>query len=100
MKIPKRIKIGGHWVDIILEDDVIRDGDRKLLGKADYNHKKIYLALNEGGRRLKKSALGDVFLHELIHFVDSNASAGLDEKQIEQISIDLYAVLHNNKLRF
>ena len=100
MKIPKRIKIGGHWVGVDITDRVLRSGKQKIVGRADYAHREICLCTKVRGKRLKGSRVGETFLHEILHLVYDDMGFEQDESMVGRMSVGLYAVLHNNKLRF
>ena len=101
MKLPKKIKVGGHWIDvktrpsldngntsgyylyrtnlILLADKVIEDPDSKKLLTPSVQSKQI------------------TFLHELIHAIDFiYNSNSLSEKEIDRLSEGIYQVLKDN----
>jgi hypothetical protein len=100
MKIPKRIRVGGHWIKVVGVPGIVKLHGKTLLGMADYTHKEILLAGKYKRRKLLPGVQAEVLLHEIIHHIDNMHGGGLTEKQVGWVSGALYAVLKDNKLRF
>lgn len=101
MKIPKRLKIGGHYVQVKNCRDIVSDDGRvKYLGKSFTSENLIVLAHEYDGRELPKSTVDETFLHEIVHVVETNAGLNLKEGQVNALASGLYQVLKDNKLSF
>ena len=92
MKLPSKIKIGGHWVTVIEADNPILD-DQVKNGKQDYNNLIIEIK-----KDLPDTRKEQVFLHELMHFVYDMSGENPSEEFVERTSEWLYAVLKENDL--
>jgi len=104
MKIPKKLKIGGHVYKIthpyIFTERYDRGGDCSNITK----ELRIVGEQDEGEVR-SESYISVVFLHEILHAIDHQS--GLQqfigdggEERIEALSEGLFQVLRDNKLRF
>lgn len=96
MKIPKKIKIAGHWYSVIFP--YIFTESNTLYGLCDNTSHKIMLSEKRDGIQRARSHIEETFLHELIHAVDynyntSSTDGGLTEFQIEKLGVGLYQVL-------
>ncbi len=99
MKIPKRIKIGGHWVKVkypyVFKDSLDN------VGQTDYTERFILVASMYKGTALCESEIAETFFHEILHQVVSIYSGDqLEEKVHAQISQGLFQVLRDNDLDF
>ncbi len=90
MKIPKRIKIGGHWFDVIHKNG--ETGFRDSGFKGSWSN---VIVLNKG---LKQSKRESVLLHEIIHEISWQNDLDLKEETVSTIAEGLYQVLVDNKL--
>ena len=90
MKIPKRIKIGGHWFTIEYSNG--DKGFRDSRFKGSWNN---IIVLNKG---LKQSKRESVLLHEIIHEISWQNDLDLKEETVSTIAEGLYQVLVDNKL--
>lgn len=90
MKIPKRIKIGGHWFTIVYNNDALGFHDSGF--KGSWNNT---IVLNKG---LKQSKRESVLLHEIIHEISWQNDLDLKENIISTIAESLYQVFMDNKL--
>lgn len=87
MKIPKVLKIGGHYIAVKVTPDVPNDN----CGQFDI--KKNEILLNEGQ---KQTQLEASLIHEVLHALN----ICLHEEQVEFLAQGLYQVLADNKLVF
>jgi hypothetical protein len=96
LKIPKQIKAFGRTYTIVRDNNVT---DRmECWGYLDAMRDVIVLK-----ERNSEFTLGNekqVFLHELMHVVDSNFHIGLTEEQIQTLSVGLVTILTDNNLDF
>ena len=87
MKIPKVLKIGGHYVTVNITPDVPNDN----CGQFDI--KKNELLLNE---KQEQTQLEASLIHEILHALN----ICMDEERVEFLSQGLYQVIKDNKLVF
>ena len=105
MKIPERLKVGGHWYKIVCPHGFTERGDRNA--DHDPGMKTIRIDVFDSWSHQKKpdSSIAVSFLHELLHACDFQTGNRLfidqdGEAKIEAFSEALYQVLHDNKLKF
>ena len=95
MKIPKRIKVAGHWYEVIFDD--IKLTNEGLVGLSVHNQLIIYLCNKYRGEKLNKTIIEETFLHEILHTVDTNYNNhSLSEETVDRLSEGLYQVLKDN----
>lgn len=92
MKIPRSIQLGGHRISIIK----LKSSDLKSAGSYDDWYQTIKINIDDSC----EDAQAEVFLHEIIHGIDTKYELGLEHKQVAQLSQMLFAVIRNNKLDF
>jgi len=104
MKLPERLKIGGHEYDIIFPYAFKERTD--ILGQCDFDLKELRISEIDGGGNIRvDSAILVTFIHEILHAIDFQTGEKIfntneGEKWIEGISEGLYQVLNDNKLIF
>lgn len=89
MKIPSKLKVGGHIVKVSMVDNIPDTNSACGLYNIKENH--IFLDKNQVQTQLEAS-----FLHEVFHSINIL----LPEEQIEFLSQSLYQILKDNKLLF
>jgi hypothetical protein len=86
MKIPKKIKVGGHTYKIsfpkVIDDDVVHMGATC--------EEACTIEIKKG---MSKSQTEETLLHELIHAADSS----VPENVVNRLAFILYQVLKDNK---
>lgn len=87
MKIPKKLKIGGHIYKIIWKDDW---GDNNDLGKTDFVREEIWLNKLLMSQTAKESTL----IHEILHAINTT----LNHELLDSLAEQLYQVLADNRL--
>lgn len=87
MKIPKKLKIGGHVFKIKEVDEVGKDPN--TAGECDID--KLEIRLRKGQEQSAKEV---TLFHEIIHTLNWE----YEEKEVEFLANSLYAVLKDNKL--
>jgi len=92
MKIPTKIKIGGHIFDIYKEDRSKNGIDGKL-GSCNAARNTIWLDTNQ-----PQTQLENTLLHEIIEAINWQQQLELDHKTISQLENALYQVLHDNEI--
>ena len=98
MKIPDKIKIGGHWVNVVRVESF--DGHDGMAGQAKHTKMEILLAEKCYGDEQAESNVAVGLLHEIVHHVDSLYQTGLKERQVDTLSEGLFQVLRDNELDF
>lgn len=86
MQIPKKIKVGGHTLKIIMKDFA----DVNLCGETDLDKNTIQIR-----KSLHQSQKESTFFHELFHVMNWAIE---DEEKVELWAQAIYQVLHDNKL--
>lgn len=93
MRIPKKIKIGGH--DILILRHAENQND--WLGFYDARNNTISLTTDT---RITESALAEGFLHEILEAINNKYESKLDHQALTVLSEVLFAVLRDNDLGF
>jgi len=105
MKIPNKLKAFGRFITV-KKVKAATDIDSKVncIGRYDSNASSITLATKETeSGPLSKDSVCEAFLHEIIHVANGfmlEPDRRLDEGQVQQISIGLFSLMRDNKLRF
>ena len=96
MKIPKKIKVAGHYYKVIWDDKGLVK--RHLIGDANNDFKEIRLCKYYNSKRARvKSEIEETLMHEIVHVVDKNYNNNsLSEKAVNRLSQGLYQVLKDN----
>ena len=89
MKIPKRVKIGGHIYKIVLKDWDEEKDDDYVDGLV--SDQKGTIELN---RNLKQTAVECTFIHEMLHCMNTT----LNHELLDSLAEQIYQALHDNKL--
>ena len=89
IKIPQKIKIGGHWLDIKYRNE--KEGFDRTGLKLGWNNSIIIQKDMEHSKQI--SAL----LHEIFHELSYQLDMDLDEKQACCLAEGMYQVLVDNK---
>ncbi len=105
MRIPDKLKIGGHIFTVICPYAFQERGDR--CGACDNSLHVIQIDDKDSWSHVQKpeSSVAVTFLHEILHACDHITGHGIfsgdeGEKKIEALSQSLFQVLRDNKLRF
>lgn len=96
LKLPKKLKAFGRTYDIVSDDDITRQFD--VYGMMHPGKESISLQKRCGNFSEQKEA--STFLHEILHVVDENLRAGLEEEQINLLAVGLYSIIQDNNLSF
>jgi hypothetical protein len=91
MKIPRRIKIGGHWFSVLYKSDS-KDGFEGSGRKSSWANQII---LQTNAVQSKKES---TLIHEIIHEIAWQHELGLSESQVSTIAEGFYQVLLDNRL--
>ena len=93
MKIPKKIKIGGQWMDI-LQDKCLGAGDRAY-GECDFMRGRIVIDSNQPEDHKEVT-----LLHEIIEKIKNENELEIEHRNITSLAYNLHQVLKDNKLSF
>ena len=102
MKIPKKLKIGGHDFDVILKKPTDKEKGYNNWGKTFFANNEMMI-----DNDLSQSRQEEVFLHEILHccFEMSGLNKELDDKKqkseediICNLTAILYQILKDNNL--
>jgi len=96
MKIPTTLKAFGRKYQVEREDEVT--GKLECWGYLDAY--RDILVLRRRGPEFTPGHEKQVFLHELLHIIDTNFHINLSEDQIQIISVTLNAIIEDNHLDF
>jgi hypothetical protein len=101
MKIPDRIKIAGHWIDIRVTDTCILDNNF-VAGVSIGGAGIIELSRLTTDKRFRtESDLATTFLHEILHHITYRyLETSLADTAIDQLAEGLFQVLRDNHLHF
>lgn len=89
MKIPSKVKIGGHIYNISHVDNLIRDRDHMGESCGDQLSIKI-------DKSLPKSVQQSVFIHEILEQFNFVYNIGLEHKQIYDLETAIYTLIKDN----
>jgi len=90
MKIPSRVKIGGHWFKIVYKDD--DKDDYRLTGGVTHWQNKIFLQT-----QLTQSKRESVLIHEIIEEISSQNDLKIEHHILSCLAERIYQVLVDNK---
>lgn len=98
MKIPDKLKVGGHTYKIIRDYKFQERTD--LIAQAEHISQEIRLApMDVTGNEMHPEKMEEMFLHELLHCVDNVFNGQkIDEASITNFSEGLCQVLKENNL--
>ena len=86
MKIPKKLKIGGHSIMVVIEKNRLEtEGD----GHSDKKKNELVIEGNQA-----QSQQEVTFFHEMFHFLN----ATLDHTLLDSLAEQLYQVLSDNDM--
>lgn len=102
MKIGKRIKLCGHWIDVKVYKKnpfaVIRGS--KQIGGADSLCNKIVILSKVDNEPLAESTIAESYFHEILHQCANKNGINLKENEVIVLSQSLFATIRDNKLDF
>jgi hypothetical protein len=102
LKIPKKLKVSGHWYTVKYPYKFSERGDLK--GQHDGDLMEIRISATDGGEcNRPESDIAATFLHEILHAVDrisGHYTFVEDENALKGLTEILFQVLRDNKLRF
>ena len=93
MKIPKKVKIGGHWYKVLLRKNRERQDGSSSLGSENSRFNNIWIDGNQAITQQEST-----LLHEIIEAINYLNHLSLGEKEISVLETNLYQVLKDNKL--
>lgn len=97
VKIPKRLKMGGHNYSI-LQSKRTTDSLEDISYWGRHSHRFRHLELNNTA---SSEQLSETFIHETLHAIDNvYLNDSLEEKQIANLSEGLFQVLEQLGVRF
>ncbi len=98
MKIPDKIKVGGHEYKVIKGHSFKERADCD--GQTDHGDCEIRLSGMMDNRTTCLSRQGATFCHELIHAIDHTFNGRkLDEETVDRLGEGLYQVLKDNEIQ-
>ena len=95
MKIPDKIKIGGHEYTTDIRSNLRDEDGSSLMGI--HRGSDEYIGINNG---YPEGSQNSSLLHEIIEAINWANELGLEHKQICTLETGLYQVLHDNRLHF
>jgi hypothetical protein len=96
LKIPKSIKAFGREYKIVRENSTTR----KLECWGYFDDMEDTIVLRERSVGFTSGHERQVFLHEIIHIIETNLPIGLTEEQVQTIAVGLSTIIDDNKLDF
>lgn len=97
IKIPKKIKVAGHYYKIIIDDESL--SKENIVGNISNDFKEIRLCkyYKSSKRARARSEIEETLVHEILHAIDNHYNNNsLTEKVINRLSNGLYQVLKDN----
>lgn len=95
MRIPKKFKLLGHTIEVVIERDLANKTD--CLGETRYRYNQIALQpISSEERKRSNTSFEQVFLHEVTHWIlhtMHETDLSNNEKFVEQFSGLLHQVL-------
>lgn len=96
MKIPTQVKAFGRVYKVIRDNETTN----KMECWGYLDAMKDVIVLRKRDCEFTPGHEKQVFLHELMHLVDSNFHVGLTEEQVQTMAVGLTTVIEDNKLDF
>lgn len=97
MKIPTKLKVGGHIYTVIQNYKFKEIIDAH--GQTDHSNTEIRLCKEDKAGQLSRSKYECNFIHELLHVIDNTYnSANLKEEDVVRLAEGLYQVLTDNRM--
>lgn len=98
MRIPKKIKVGGHIYKVICPYHFRERSDR--FGSCCSINNEILIGNDDGnGKKRSQSTIEQTLFHEMLHAIDKVYNADkLEEEYVERLSEGIYQVLKDNQL--
>lgn len=93
MKIPDKIKVGGHLIPVVFQDS------RDLDNPGDYNSYHYRIRLRKESD-IRQDILDEAFLHEIHEAIDKIYNLEIDHRSLTILSEILFAVIRDNDLDF
>jgi len=98
MRLPTKVKVGGHWYKVTYPYRFTERND--IVGQHDYSGKEIRIASETfNGEVICDSSIVVAFIHEILHAVDYVSGSRIfeeNETTIEVFSEILFSVLVDN----
>jgi len=88
MKIPDRVKVGPFYYAVERPELLINHDHEHLKGESDHQHQVLRIEST-----LRPRQAEEVFLHELLHAVDTFMDTEMSERQVALIARGLYMAL-------
>lgn len=96
MKIPKKLKVGGH-IYTVIEGYKFKERE-DAHGQCDHTALEIRLTESDIGGKFSRSKIECSFIHEVLHAVDNTYNnANLKEEDVTRLAEGLYQVLKDAK---
>ncbi len=92
MKIPKKIKILGHYIDVVLQKR-IEAGGSDSLGSSTLSRNRIFINTDQAVSQQEST-----LIHEIIEQINWAMKMNLTEETICQLESGIYQVLKDNHL--
>lgn len=98
VKLPDKVKIGGHWYKVLFPYKFVERID--INGLTDHDTVEIKISEGDGiSQKLAESKIMETFFHEIIHAIDYIYNANsLDEPTVKRLAQGLYQFLTDNGL--
>lgn len=98
--LKQRVVIAGHPIKVKVREYAVPE-KKDYAGTTAYYGDYIHLSRKDPRGRLYSPAFMDeCFLHELMHQVEARYECFIPEKKLKMMSIGLYQVLRDNRLKF
>jgi len=96
MKLPNKVKIGGHWYKVVFPYRFIERVD--INGHTDSDILEIKIANGDGyNQKLANSKVMELFFHEVLHAIDDVYNANqLEEATVKRLGQGLFQFLVDN----
>lgn len=89
MKIPSKVKIGGHIFKVVLE----KFKDQQDMGSCDTGKNLIVIDAN-----MPKDQKESTFIHEAMHAMNTTLSGGMGHVVLDSLAEQMYQFLSDNNL--
>ncbi len=97
MKLPKKVKIGGHNYKVLFPCVELEQEGSEFSGKIDHSLKEIKIASHQYDKPNRcESALWVSFIHEVLHGIDYTSGNNVQERVICGYAEMIYQVLVDN----